>query len=359
MKLVWYVFKMFLPLLFGMLFLFIFGFEIGDLFMNIWKYIFNNVPVKEVLHIMLLYIPKTITYALPLSILFGICYMLCSLASQNELVAFFASGVSYIRFVLPLIIFALILSHAYMVFEDKVVVPTYKQYTDLKNELLHIEQNKNSTNITIRSENGKIIYKADTYESSSKRLHGLLVIVRNDEAVITDIIKAAYAVWSEDRAVWVLSSPVVYSLNEEGELSSGYMRPQLEELLIESPDTFKNNEVDVETVTIAQAKEYLRYLQRTGLPGGKAYSVYYKKFSFPYVILIVTFLAIGLTGRSRRNIFIISMFISLSASVVFYVLQMVTMLLAENGYIVPAAGAWLPVIIFLIISVLLLKNSKT
>lgn len=359
MKLVSYVLKLFMPLLFGMLFLFIFGFEIGDLFMNIWKYIFNNVPVKSILQVMLLYLPKTITYALPLSILFGICYMLCSLTSQNELVAFFASGVSYLKLVFPLIIFAVILTHAYIIFEDKVVVPTYKQYTQLKNELLHISQDENNNNITIRSENGALIYKADTYEASSKRLQGLLVIVRNENAVITDIIKAPYATWSDDRNIWVLSSPLVYSITDDGEMKCTYMRPHLEELFTESPDTFKNNKVDVETVTIKQAKEYLRYLDRTGLPSGKAYSVYYKKFSFPYVILIVTFLAVGLTGRSRRNVFIISMFLSLSASVVFYVLQMITMLLAENGYIVPAAGAWLPVIIFLIISVLLLKNTKT
>ena len=85
----------------------------------------------------------------------------------------------------------------------------------------------------------------------------------------------------------------------------------------------------------------------------------YKKFSFSDVILIVTFLAIGLSGRSRKNVIIVSMMLSLAAAVLFYVLQMITMLLAKFGIVTPLMGAWFPVIVFMIISFVLLKYSKT
>ena len=127
----------------------------------------------------------------------------------------------------------------------------------------------------------------------------------------------------------------------------------------EPPETFRNNLVDVETVTVKEGKEYIEYLRRTGLPSSEALSVYYKKYSFPLVIFIVTLLAIGLSGRSRRNVIIISMILSVGASVLFYVLQMVTMLLAKFGFVTPVAGAWFPVIVFFIISLILLRYSKT
>ena len=110
MKLAGYIFKLFLPLLLGALVLFCLAFEIVDLFMNMWKYLSNNVPVPVILKILYLYLPKTITFSLPLAILFATCYMLCILSSQNELVAMFASGISYIKAMLPLIIFSLLLS---------------------------------------------------------------------------------------------------------------------------------------------------------------------------------------------------------------------------------------------------------
>lgn len=359
MKIVKYIFKLYFPLLFGILGLFLAGIEILDLFLNIWQYIFNNVPVKTVLHILLLYLPKAVTYALPLSMLFATCYMLCQLSSQNELVAFFASGVSYFKLMLPLIVFALVMTQAYIVFEDKVVVPCYRTYTEMKNDYLHIEKESNNDNIVIRSENGTIIYKADLYENGQKKLHGVLILIRNDAGDINYIIKANNASWNEGEKRWVLSGPATYVLTENKELKRDLLPSEIEELLTESPDSFKNNKVDIETTTIKEAKEYLKYLKKTGLPAGEAKSVYYKKYSFSFVLLIVTLLAIGLTGRSNRNVIIISLVLSGTASVSFYVLQMVTMNLAKFGIVTAMAGAWFPVVVFLIISVILLRNSKT
>ncbi|MBQ0163156.1 MAG: LptF/LptG family permease [Treponema sp.] len=359
MKVVRYVFKMYFPLMFGILGLFVAGFEILDLFLNIWQYIFNSVPVKTVLYILFLYLPKAVTYSLPLSMLFATCYMISQFSYQNELVAFFASGVSYFRLMFPLIIFAAVMTGTFIVFENKVVVPCYKTYNELKNESIHVKQDANNNNIVIRSENGKIIYKADLYEDLEKKLHGVLIIVRNDDGEVNSIVKANNAVWKEEENKWILSSAVNYDIDENGEMKKTLLKSEIEEMLTESPDSFKNNKVDVETITIKEAKQYLKYLKRTGLPSGEARSVYYKKYSFSFVLLIVTLLAIGLTGRSRRNVIIISLVLSGTASVCFYVLQMVTMNLAKFGIVTPMAGAWFPVVVFLILSVILLRNSKT
>ena len=359
MKIAVYIFKIFFPLLIGALSLFVLGFEIVDLFMNIWKYLFNNVPVPVILRILGLYLPKTITFALPLSMLFATCYMLCILSSHNELVALFASGISYVRAMIPLMVFAALLSVGYFIFEDKVVVPCYKEYTELKNSALNIEQELNNNNVVIRSHDGLVIYKTDLYEDSTCRLYNLMLVIRNEDHSLRAIVKTSTASWNEENGKWELSTPICYRPDENGQLKNTSDISDLKDLLDESPDTFKNNKVDVETITIKEAKEYITYLQKAGLPSGEAKSVYYKKFSFPYVILIVTVLAIGLSGRWQKNVIIISMILSLSAAVLFYVLQMVTMLFAKFGFVTPLAGAWFPVIVFFIISIVLLRYAKT
>lgn len=359
MKLAGYIFKLFLPLLLGALVLFCLAFEIVDLFMNMWKYLSNNVPVPVILKILYLYLPKTITFSLPLAILFATCYMLCILSSQNELVAMFASGISYIKAMLPLIIFSLLLSVGYFFFEDKIVVPFYKQYQELKNSSLNIEVDQNNSNVVIRSHDGQIIYKADVYEDANKRLNNVLLLVRNDDKSLNCIVKASNAQWNDEVERWILSGTVTYRLDENGDLRYAVLNSDIELMFDEPPETFRNNLVDVETVTVKEGKEYIEYLRRTGLPASEALSVYYKKYSFPFVIFIVTLLAIGLSGRSRRNVIIISMILSVGASVLFYVLQMVTMLLAKFGFVTPVAGAWFPVIVFFIISLILLRYSKT
>lgn len=358
MKLAQYLFKMFFPLLFATLALFVLGFEIVELFMDIWKYILNEVPAKQVATILWYYLPKTLVFALPLSVLFATCYMLCNLCSKNELVALFASGVSYLRFMLPLFIFSAVLSAGFLFFEDKVVVPSYSNYKTLKNSVLNITENKNNDNIVIRAEDGNVIYKVDIYEDELQRLVGVFLIIRTEEKKLEGIVQARMATWDEKGKFWRLSGPEFYEFLE-GEMKLTAFPEKYQKRFTEPPDTFKNNNVDIETISIKEAQEYIAYLRKTGLPSGEALSVYYKKFSFPWVILIVTMLAAALSGRTKKNVMIISLTLSVSAAVLFYVLQMCTMLFAKFSIISPMSGAWFPVITFLIISILLLRYTKT
>ena len=76
-------------------------------------------------------------------------------------------------------------------------------------------------------------------------------------------------------------------------------------------------------------------------------------------MFIVVFLSIGLSGKSRKNVLLISLSLSVSAAVLFYVLQMITMLLSKFGYISPFMGAWFPVFLFIVISIVLLHYART
>jgi lipopolysaccharide export system permease protein len=50
---------------------------------------------------------------------------------------------------------------------------------------------------------------------------------------------------------------------------------------------------------------------------------------------------------------------SLGSAVVFYVIEMISMMLSKLGYIPPLAGAWFPVFVFTFIGFVLLRSSKT
>ena len=56
---------------------------------------------------------------------------------------------------------------------------------------------------------------------------------------------------------------------------------------------------------------------------------------------------------------LISLVFCIGAAVLFYVTQMVTMLLAKFGYISPLTGAWFPVILFVVLSGVILKFART
>ena len=164
------------------------------------------------------------------------------------------------------------------------------------------------------------------------------------------------ASWIDEH--WYFSNPSQYKV-EDGVIKKVPYDSSLSERLTEPPETFRNNTVSVQEVNIKEAKAYIRHLEKAGLPCAEPKSEYYKKFSFPFVLFLVVFLAIGLSGKTRKNVLVVSLALSISAVVLFYVTQMITMLMAKFGVIPALFGAWFPIFLFVVISVVLLKFAKT
>lgn len=358
MKLTGYLYRRFLPVFIGSLAFFSFVLILVDLLMNLWKFIQNQATVSAVLNLMLLYVPKTLWYAMPVAILFSSSYVLSELYANNELVVIFASGISLRRFTMPLLLLSIFLSFFLFFFEDNVVVPTYARKVQRQNKILKTDVSKNNDKLVVLAESGTIIYKADFYDDTQERLFKLFVVVRNEEKKPECVVYANSAIWNPDLGHWKLSGSLQYSFTETGVKTENVKKSVLSRLS-EPPETFRNNTLSVEEVNTREARTYLEHLQRTGLPSAEAKSVYYKKFSFPFVVFIVVFLSVGLSGKTRRNVLLLSLFLCIGSAVLFYVTQMITMLLAKFGYVPPLLGAWFPIFLFIIISCILLKFSRT
>lgn len=354
MTLQYYLFKKFLPIFIGAISFFSFVLVLLDLLMNIWSYISSEIPVMQVLYIELLYIPKTISFSIPLAVLFASSYVLSDLYAKNELTSIFASGVSLLRFTLPLLVFAFIFSIGLFYFEDRIVVPTYAKNIQVEDSALRKNLSKNNDRIVLLEDNGRVVIKADYYDDAAKKIFGLTIVRRDEKHAIEKILQAESASWNN--TYWQINGYTVYkAVNDIFEITTDISGIEISE----PPETFQSNVTNIEAVNIKDAKVYLAHLQRTGLPSAEALSQYYKKYSFPFIVFIVVFLSIGLSGKTRKNVLLVSLGLCLASAVCFYVLQMITMLLARFGLIPPAMGAWFPVVTFVIISILLLRFSRT
>jgi lipopolysaccharide export system permease protein len=356
MKLVGYLYKKFIGVFIGALAFFVMALSLTDLLLNLWNYISKAVPLATIGTIMLYYLPKTVWYSIPIATLFSTAYTLSDLYANNELTAIFASGISLFRFTAPLLLFAIAMSFGMFFFDDNVVVPTYATKQQMQKEVFHREQSLNNDRIVIMSEEGNIIYKADLYDDKQQRLFGLYIVFRDEDKSLDAIIRADSALWQKDH--WVLSGSTEYRV-KGNEITTSSVDKKLSSRLVEPPETFRNNTVNVEEVNTKEARAYIEHLQKAGLPSGEAVSLYYKKYSFPFIVFIVVFLAIGLSGKTQKNVLLVSLALSIGATVLFYVLQMVTMIMAKWGAIPPFFGAWFPVFLFTLISIVLLNYART
>jgi lipopolysaccharide export system permease protein len=351
-----YLLRKFIPFFMGAIAFSTMVLMLIDLMVNLWKYLVNEVPFAQILQVMVLYAPKCLFFAIPLSILFGTCYALSDLYAHNELVAVYASGVSLFSFTRTLLFLSLLFSFGLFLFDDNVVVPTYAKKVALQKHLLGEENSLDAGRIVVISNLGNIVYKVDYFSDAEQRLTDVYIIVRNDDKTLRAILRSDYADWNGD--AWELMNPTQYTTGNDT-LNITEVSPDILQMLNEPPETFRNNTMSVEEVNAKEAKTYISKLQRTGMPVTEAQSQYYKKFSFPFIVFIVVFLSIGLSGKTRKNVLIISLMLCVFAAVAFYVLQLVTMLLAKFGQIPPVVGAWFPVVLFTGIAIVLLRFAKT
>lgn len=336
-----------------------------DLFLNLWKFISNDVSPLQILTVFVLYMPKACLLALPLAVLFACSYVLSDLYAKNELTAIFASGTSLLRFCMPLLIASLLLSFASFCFENFIVVPSYHKKVTLQNELLKEEKNKNNENIVLVTKGGNIVYKADFYEAKSKTLYNLYVVYRDDEHIITNVLRANSA--NFDGAKWLCMEPVLYTVqnafseDEKIIVTSGINAQKMLNALdlSESHESFENSSISVEEVSVFDAKAHIDYLRRAGLPYASALADYYKKFASPFIVFIVVFLSIGLSCKTRKNVLLVSLLLSLASAVSYYIMQMILMLCAQFEYLPSLAGAFLPVVLYTALSIVLLKFTRT
>jgi lipopolysaccharide export system permease protein len=349
-----YLIKQFLPIFAVALSMFVLLLSLIDLFANLWRYLNYEVPFKQILKVSVFYLPKSFSYALPISLLFAAAYTLGDLYGRNELTSVFASGIPFYRFSLPLVFMGVAASIFSFFFEDMVVIPTFKIKTDLSRTLLHQSHTEKDSDIVIKAKNGRLIYSVDYYDHKATALNGISIIEQSENGKFLSLVRAPRASWTGTH--WSFSNALIYEW--EGDLLRSKPLPDTD-IYQESPDTFRRNAVNVEELSAREAAFMVEDLKSAGLPFIGALADYYHRYSFSSVSFVVMILSISMGGRFRKNILLMSLSSSLVAAVVFYVTEMITMMMARLGYIPPFIGAWFPVVLFVVIGGLLLQSAKT
>ncbi|HNY16644.1 MAG TPA: LptF/LptG family permease [Treponemataceae bacterium] len=351
-----YLLQQFIPVCVVSLVFFVFLLELGDLFSNLWKYLANEVPLKSVLHVLWLYIPKCVSFSMPLAVLFASSYTMGMMYARNELTIIFTSGYPLHLLVIPLLVAGLILSLFMFYFEDRVVIHSLLQKNTENRRLIQQKESLSNANIVVLSKSGRVVYTADFYDDEEKKIFSLMIVSRDAKGAIQSVTKAPSASWNGSS--WVFPSYLVYTVDpKDGGVSVS--TSELPETFDESPETFRKNTTSVDELTAKDAKVYIEGVRKAGLPYAEQLSNYYKRFSFPLTIFIVLFFSISLGGRFKKNILLMSLLLSLSVAVLYYIMQMVTMLLAKWEYISPLAGAWFPVVLFVFAGSAMLKYART
>jgi lipopolysaccharide export system permease protein len=351
-----YLVRLFLPIFGVAVGMFMFVLSLIDLFAHLVRYLNYEVPFAQIMSISLYYLPKSFSYALPISLLFASAYTLGDLYARNELTSIFSSGIPFWRFSLPLVLIGCLASVFSFFFDDNVVIPTLKVKNELSRRFLRQVTVENNSDIVIKARGGQLIYSVDYYDYGAKIIHGLSIVEQDPRGEFVSLIRAQRAHWTGD--YWDFYDPIYYYWDSEFLRSRPLPNTHIDQYR-EDPEIFRRSAVRHDELPVRQGRLLIEDLKSAGLPYLEAQADYYHRFSYAITSLIVMILSISMGGKFKKNILLMSLLSSLSASVFFYVMEMISMMMARMGYIPTLVGAWFPVAVFITIGLLLLKWAKT
>ncbi|MCL2208600.1 MAG: LptF/LptG family permease [Treponema sp.] len=349
-----YLLRQFFPIFLVAVSMFVFLLLLIDLFSNLVRYLNFEVPVMTILKISFYFIPRSLSYALPISLLFAAAYTIGELYAKNELTTIFSSGIPFWRFSFSLLIVGFAASVFLFYLDDVVVIPTLKVKNELSRRALRQHHFGGHSDIVIKARNGRLIYSVDFFDNEKLVLNGVGIIETDESGKFVSYIRARSASWID--SYWEFRNASIY---------------QFEGLLLkinplhantdynEHPDTFNRNAVEVEELPAKEVGLLINDLRLSGLPYYQVQANYYHRYSFAATSFIVMFLSISMGGRFRKNILLMSLFTSLSVAVIYYITEMLCMTMAGLNIIHPIVGAWFPVVIFVFIGLVLLRSAKT
>jgi len=332
--------------------------QLLDLFANLWRYLAHETSLQQILTIAYYYLPKCLSYAIPPGLLFSAAFTLGILYKNNELIAILGSGISLFRLVLPFVLIGVALSVFSFFFEQHVVIDSFIRKNQMFRAAVRQEISYSNTNVTVISADTYTIYQVNYYNDKKQTLTDLMVLERGENNGFLSRIDADWAEWNGKH--WILHNSRRYLWEDSGQ-TVVLQRSALYEAteLTEAPETFRKTTRDVEEMRGTEAREWIAKLKRAGLPYRGALTEYYKKFFFAASPFIVVLIAAGMGGRFKRNVLLMNLLTALLVSVIYYVAQMVAVILAKNGLLPPLAGAGLSFVLFLVVGGLALRTART
>lgn len=343
--------------IFSLLF-FIMIIQLLDVFSNLWRYLAHEAAMSDIMRIAWFYIPKCISYALPVSLLFTVAFTLGTLYKNNELISILGSGISLYRLLIPFLVLGVVLSVGSFFFEQFLVIDSFRRKNEVFREVVHQAVSRSNTNVTVLSADARTIYNAEYYNDNKKTITKTIVLIQDASGNLKTRLDADWGEWTGDH--WTLHNCRIYSWDAERAVFNSERRVAYKAVeLTEPPATFYKPTQKIEEMGFRDAHRWVQKLRKAGLPHREALTEYYNKYFFPFSAFIVVLIASGVGGRFKKNVLLMNLLASLVLSVLYYVMQMITLILAKSGYIPPLAGASAALLIFLAGGVYLLRIART
>ncbi len=357
-----YILKKFLTPFLCCFFGFIAIWFIFDLSDNLQDFIQGRAGMDVLLEYYGSQIPQIVVMCLPIALLLALLYSLTAMSRANEIISMMGAGLSLTRIIAPLIFVGLVLSAATAYFNHT----SAPHAAAIRKQMLSDIKRGKKRDFKIkghlfRNREDLRTWYVNSFNVEQGTLREVQIIQQDKGGNILSQWYARDGSYDPVAKRWTLNNARYSEMNPEGDVLKSEIRPTITiDGWSETPWRISSSVMNPDFLSVPELRDYLEFNSDFPAVRLAPYRTHMNfRWALPMICLVVVFLAapMGVVYSRRGILGGVAMAIGLFFSLVF--VSSLFIALGKGSRVSPFVAAWLPLIVFFGIGVLLLWFRST
>ena len=355
-KLDWYILKKFLGTFFFTLSLILLIVIIFDISEKIDDFLEHELSVKAIIFDYYLnFIPYFGNLFSPLFIFISVIFFTSKMANNSEVIAILNSGMSFSRFLRPFIIASIILGTLSFLLGNFIIPPSNSKRIDFENKYLRNKYYSNKKNIHIQILPNQYIYM-QSYNSKREIGYKFTIEKFNDNKLISKL-KSDYAQYDSINNVWQINNYEIREFKDEKQIIKKGIR--MDTTINLHPSEFTKRKSLVETMNFFELNNYIIREEMRGSEQLISHKIEkHKRIAFPFSSIILTLIAVAIASRKIRGGIGMHLGIGIIIAFTYILFMQISTTFAINSNLDPKLSVWIPNLLYIILSLILLNKAQ-
>ena len=286
----------------------------------------------------------------PLFVFIAVIFFTSKLASNSEVIAMLAAGVSIKRLMRPYMISCILIAGLTFYLNSFVIPHGTVIRQNFESLYRNSKKNTSAENVQLQVAKNTIAY-IQHYDDQYKRGYGFSLVKFKDKKIVSHMtaMEIQYDTVADTKYHWKVSNWKIRTLRGLKEhIQSGALK---DTVLLMEPTDLVYSKGQQETFTSPELLDYISKQTSRGSGNVVQYEVeFHKRIAMSFSSFILTIIGLFLSSRKRKGGMGLYLGIGLGLSFSYIMLQTVSATFAIQADTPPILAAWIPNIIFAVIA---------
>lgn len=349
-----YIIKKFLGTYFFSIILILSISVVFDLTEKLDKFYDHDAPLKAIIvDYYFNFIPYYMNMFSPLFTFIAVIFFTSKMATNTEIIAILASGVSFRRLMLPYFLSASIIASISFVVGGYIIPPGNKKRLTFEDQYISKFKTDNARNVQMEVEKGVIMY-IERYEITNNTGYRFS-LEKFDGKKLVSRLTAETISW-DSAYNWKISNYLQRDFIDMREsISKGISKDTIIKV---QPEEFFITSLESPQMTNNELGSYLERQKDRGVGNIQGFeNEYYKRYSMPLAAFIMTLIGVSLSSRKVRGGMGLHLGVGLALSSLYILFSTMSTSFSVSGSMTSFTAVWLPNVVFLFIGIYLYRTA--